>query len=223
MSTKSASRAAPAASPSVPLPESAIRAAVDRTLVEVEPAEDRSNFDDLHQRLLKITSHALCADKVLSDLQDVPDGLQAACIVLHNAAMDLDGLCDEFDSWRANHVCRPKTAADREAVAAAYEAAMTPEERERYRASTAAVEPASVERRYPGCYPTAADFTDGALRHHLDTQQQLAYQLQALLEMASGPGIDVDPGVIALAARTAAEINDALDARTLARIAEEAA
>jgi hypothetical protein len=154
---------APAEAPRPSVPEPIIRAAVDRTPVEIEPTEERSqslltlfrqlgpdaqerlleaadreakghSFDELHTQLLEITSSVLCADNVLHDLQDVPDHLQAACVVLHRAAASLDALCDDLDSWHSNNVCRPKTDADREAVAAAYEAAMTPEERERYRA-----------------------------------------------------------------------------------------
>lgn len=54
-------------------------------------------------RLLDIVSHLQCADRVLYDLQEVPEALQPACIVLHRATQDLARLHADLDEWDATH------------------------------------------------------------------------------------------------------------------------
>lgn len=97
--------------------------------------EGSDSLDALLTRLLEIVGHLQCADLVLFNLQDVPEPLQPAAIVLHRATQDLNRLHTLMDRWNTRHVSRPKTDADRAAVAAAYEAVMTPAERGRFRAA----------------------------------------------------------------------------------------
>lgn len=92
---------APAGAQSPAVPES-IRAAA-----EAPSPPALLELDDLLERLLNIVSHLRCADGVLYDLQSVPEALQPAAIVLHDAVENLDQLQSRLDAWSAK--------ADREA------------------------------------------------------------------------------------------------------------
>lgn len=59
-------------------------------------------LDELLHRMLDIVSHLQCADRVLYDLQEVPEALQPACIVLHRATQDLARLHTALDEWSSS-------------------------------------------------------------------------------------------------------------------------
>jgi hypothetical protein len=59
-------------------------------------------LDELLHRMLDIVSHPHCADRVLFDLQNVPEALQPACIVLHRATQDRGRLRVDLDEWSSS-------------------------------------------------------------------------------------------------------------------------
>jgi DNA repair ATPase RecN len=67
------------------------------TSAPVESAPD--GFDDLLGRMLNVIGHFQCADRVLFDMQEVPEQLQPAAVVLHDATEVLRRLYDELDTW----------------------------------------------------------------------------------------------------------------------------
>jgi hypothetical protein len=91
-----------------------------------EPAPEP--FDALQSRMLETINHLQCADQVLYDLQNIPEELHPAAIVVHRAATELDKLYNRIDEWHVTHTHRPKTDAGREALAAKCTAGMMAEE-----------------------------------------------------------------------------------------------
>ena len=83
---------APTGAQSPAVPESVIRAAAE--------APSPAAFLELDE-LLNVISHLRCADGVLFDLQAVPEPLQGAAIVLHDAVEDLAALHSRMDDWAA--------------------------------------------------------------------------------------------------------------------------
>lgn len=61
-----------------------------------------NELDYIKEELLKLVAHFRLADQKLYDLQDVPEELQSAAIVLHHATNALDALYDRLDEpeWR---------------------------------------------------------------------------------------------------------------------------
>jgi hypothetical protein len=55
--------------------------------------------------MLDIVSHLQCADRVLYDMQEVPEPLQPACVVLHDATEALRCLYNELDTWGMHRRC----------------------------------------------------------------------------------------------------------------------
>ena len=51
------------------------------------------------ERLRNLVSHLKCADGALYDLQAVPEPLQGACIVLHDAVENLGALHSRLEEW----------------------------------------------------------------------------------------------------------------------------
>ncbi len=78
------------------LPESIIRAAA-----EAPSPPAFLELDGLLERLLNLVSHLRCADGVLFDLQAVPEPLQGAVIVLHDAVENLGALHSRMEEWAA--------------------------------------------------------------------------------------------------------------------------
>lgn len=71
------------------------------------PAEaGGEGLDELLRRMLDIVSHLQCADRILYDLESVPQDLQPASIVVHNATEALDRLHNALSEWDAAHDCQ---------------------------------------------------------------------------------------------------------------------
>ncbi len=89
-----AQNTAPAGAQSPAVPESVIRAAA-----EAPSPPAFVEFDRLLEELLGLISHLKCADSGLYDLQSVPEALQPAAIVLHDAVEDLAALHSRMEEW----------------------------------------------------------------------------------------------------------------------------
>ena len=103
---------APAGAQSPALPDSTTAAA------EAPSPPAFLELDGLLERLLNLVSHLRCADGVLFDLQAVPEPLQGAAIVLHDAVENLAGLHSRMDEWaaKASREARVAGAADESAT-----------------------------------------------------------------------------------------------------------
>ena len=83
-----------------PLPDAPLD--VQRTIAEA----GGEGFDELLRRMLDIVSHLQCADRILYDLESVPQDLQPASIVVHSATEALDRLHNALSEWDAAHDCQ---------------------------------------------------------------------------------------------------------------------
>ena len=104
---------APAGAQSPALPDSIIRDAA-----EAPSPPAFLELDRLLEKLLNLVSHLRCADGVLFDLQAVPEPLQGAAIVLHDAVENLAALHDSLEEWsiKASREARVAGAADESAT-----------------------------------------------------------------------------------------------------------
>ena len=84
---------APAGAQSPALPDSTTAAA------EAPSPPAFLELDRLLEKLLNLVSHLRCADGVLFDLQAVPEPLQGAAIVLHDAVENLAALHGSLEEW----------------------------------------------------------------------------------------------------------------------------
>ena len=88
-------------------PAHAVPASIARAAAEAPSRAAFLEFDGLLERLSNLVSHLRCADVALFDLQAIPEPLQGACIVLHDAIENLGALHGSMEEWAAK--------ADREA------------------------------------------------------------------------------------------------------------
>ena len=88
---------------------------------ESSPAPE---FHKLQSRLLNLIGYFRLVDQRLFDLQGVPEELQPAAVVLHDATEALDQLHNEYDGWHVQGTDRAATAEGSEpsAIIAAVEA-----------------------------------------------------------------------------------------------------
>jgi hypothetical protein len=79
----------------------AVSDSIARAAAEAPSPPAFVELDRLLERLLNLVSHLRCADGVLFDLQAVPEPLQGAAIVLHDAIENLGALHTSLDEWAA--------------------------------------------------------------------------------------------------------------------------
>ena len=72
---------------------------IQRSIAEAPSPPAFLELDELLQKLLNVISHLRCADVALFDLQAVPEPLQGACIVLHDAVENLGALHSRLEEW----------------------------------------------------------------------------------------------------------------------------
>ncbi|MGA7540627.1 MAG: hypothetical protein WBW93_17860 [Steroidobacteraceae bacterium] len=88
---------------------------------ESSPAPE---FHKLQSRLLNLVGYFRLVDQRLFDLQGVPEELQPAAVVLHDATEALDQLHNEFDGWHVQGTAGAPAAEGSQAAPSAILAAV---------------------------------------------------------------------------------------------------